>query len=986
MGKPSADPGRPSRGLLPPDDHGQLAQEPGLRRAGPHRGRAVVSKDRRVQGQSAAPAPPQGAGRPAAAAARDALPGLALRMEGPGRPSARVLPMAARPRHHLRQRPGPRDVLVAPAVHPAGGAAGGGDRRLGPEAPRRDGGRGRPPAVRLRSDHRGARAAGRHRLRVRDLCRAVPVLPLALPEPPEPEAPPPVRRRPGPGARHQVHRGDSPAGRPGAHARRDAMDPCDRAPAGLEPGRSAGLGRPRAAGCVVSLFLPGDRFSGGAGHRGPVFFSAEPVRLPRRDAPHQRRSRSDLLGLHGGSLRAAFLHVLPGCLPPEGTCARDRPDGGRRVGAPASRRPASDGPGLPVPAAGIPFPGLLAVLRQPRLPLHDSRAALPASGRRGRTGVPAEGGRRVAAGVRRAALCLDGHGGDRHLPRPPVVLQRGGVRVDGALPGAPRRWLVLRANVARRQQCRLGTGRQAVEELASGAPPATAPASRVFRQHGAGSIRHRGARGEGGRPATDTRAGPVRPERPHPGPRHRHPARSVRQRAGELAPARPPGGRRRARVLHLRHSAISGSMSRQRPIALAILFGAMATARAESGPGVLETAAAPRAEAAAGIGRFTTVVHGWAFLTSNRQGGRSGDQDFESQNHVMIVSSRPVGSWTLTLLGTFTAEPMTVPRQGAPALFQRGETYKDVLLVDRQHAHDLFVELGTLWSRGFAKRSRFRLYLAPWGEPAVGPTVYVHRLSASANPTAPLAHHNQDSTHISADVVTAALDMGPVSVEGSVFHGREPDENRWDIEQGSLDSYSGRIWMGPARGLRLQVSAARREHPEALEEGDQTRQTASIEYERTTTSGFVAAALISGRNLLEGGHEEWGNTLEATWKFAGKNTVYGRAEKVDRDLYELVNKSQRPETTPERRTSVDALTLGYLRDLNLLSEAETALGAGVTMYRFDDRLDPVYGDRPLSVQVFVRLRFGSKGAEHHHHAALPGVPARGATGIARPGG
>ena len=427
-------------------------------------------------------------------------------------------------------------------------------------------------------------------------------------------------------------------------------------------------------------------------------------------------------------------------------------------------------------------------------------------------------------------------------------------------------------------------------------------------------------------------------------------------------------------------------MSRQRPIALAILFGAMATARAESGPGVLETAAAPRAEAAAGIGRFTTVVHGWAFLTSNRQGGRSGDQDFESQNHVMIVSSRPVGSWTLTLLGTFTAEPMTVPRQGAPELFQRGETYKDVLLVDRQHAHDLFVELGTLWSRGFAKRSRFRLYLAPWGEPAVGPTVYVHRLSASANPPAPLAHHNQDSTHISADVVTAALDMGPVSVEGSVFHGREPDENRWDIEQGSLDSYSGRIWIGPARGLRLQVSAARREHPEALEEGDQTRQTASIEYERTTTSGFVAAALISGRNLLEGGHEEWGNTLEATWKFAGKNTVYGRAEKVDRDLYELVNKSQRPETTPERRTSVDALTLGYLRDLALLSEAETALGAGVTMYRFDDRLDPVYGNRPLSAQVFVRLRFGSKGAEHHHHAALPGVPARGAAGIARPGG
>ena len=200
-----------------------------------------------------------------------------------------------------------------------------------------------------------------------------------------------------------------------------------------------------------------------------------------------------------------------------------------------------------------------------------------------------------------------------------------------------------------------------------------------------------------------------------------------------------------------------------------------------------------------------------------------------------------------------------------------------------------------------------------------------------------------------------------------MFNGREPDENRWDIEQGTLDSYSGRVWFRPARGVLMQVSAARREHPEALEAGNQTRQTASIEYERTTHGGLLAIALIAGRNLLEDDQVEWGNTLEGTWTFMEKNTVYGRAESVDRDLYELVNKSQRPETVPPRRTAVSALTLGYLRDLPLLSEAETALGAGVTVYRFDDRLDPIYGERPLSAQVFLRLRFGSRGASHHHH-------------------
>ena len=387
--------------------------------------------------------------------------------------------------------------------------------------------------------------------------------------------------------------------------------------------------------------------------------------------------------------------------------------------------------------------------------------------------------------------------------------------------------------------------------------------------------------------------------------------------------------------------------------------------------------AVPRAAAGAdatGGGRFTLMMHGWAFLTSNRQGGDSGDQDFESQNHLMLVATRPAGKWTLTLLGTFTAEPLTVPRQGSPELFQRGETYKDVLLVDRQHPHDLFVQLAAEWSRDLTRRSRLRMYVAPWGEPAVGPTTYVHRLSASADPLAPLGHHNQDSTHISADVLTAGIDLGPWSAEGSIFHGREPDENRWDIEQGSLDSYSGRVWFRAAAGLRIQVSAARREHPEALEAGGQTRQTASIEYERMGPGGFVATTLVAGRNLLEGGLVEWGNTLEATWKFATKHTVYGRLERVDRDLFELLNKEQRPDSVPQRRTAVDALTLGYVRDLPLLVEAETGLGAGVTVYRFDDRLETAYGDRPLSAQLFLRLRFGSKGAEHHHHGELLAEP------------
>jgi hypothetical protein len=363
------------------------------------------------------------------------------------------------------------------------------------------------------------------------------------------------------------------------------------------------------------------------------------------------------------------------------------------------------------------------------------------------------------------------------------------------------------------------------------------------------------------------------------------------------------------------------------------------------------------------------MAHGYAFLTSNRQGGPSGSRDFESVNHYMVTTTRSWGGGSLSLLGTFTLEPATIRPEGSPLLFQRGETYAGVLLVDRQHPHDLFVQLAARWDRPLAHGTGFGLYLAPWGEPAVGPTAFPHRLSASENPIAPLAHHNQDSTHVSANVVTGGFSIPRATIEGSTFHGKEPDENRWDIDPGRIDSYSGRLTVRPFRGLAVQVSAARRQEPEAIEEGNQTRQTASVEWERTTENGFFAASLIVGRNLLPEG-TEWGNGVEATWKFRRRHFVFGRVESVDRDLFELVNKRQRPDFVAPQRTSVQAGTLGYVRNVPLLQEAESGLGAAVTLYRYDSILDPVYGSRPVSLHAFLRIRFGSQGGAaggaHHH--------------------
>jgi hypothetical protein len=359
---------------------------------------------------------------------------------------------------------------------------------------------------------------------------------------------------------------------------------------------------------------------------------------------------------------------------------------------------------------------------------------------------------------------------------------------------------------------------------------------------------------------------------------------------------------------------------------------------------------------------WMTMLHGYAFLTANRQGGPSGDREFESQNHLMTIAMRRWAGGKLSLLGTFSLEPATIPPRGSAELFQRGETYHNILLVDLQHPHDLFVELAAAWERPVGA-GKLRFYVAPVGEPALGPVAYPHRLSASENPTAPLSHHNQDSTHISYDVATVGFAASIFTLEASAFHGAEPDENRWNLEAGPLDSYSGRLTIRPVPELAFQVSAGHLEHPEAIEPGNQTRSSVSLTYQKSTPGGFFAASLIAGRNQAPEG-PEWGNLFEWTWRFAERNFFYGRLESVDRDLYELVHKTQRPEGVPRQRTQVQAATLGFVRNVPLLTEAETGIGADATHYRFPSRLDFVYGSNPISVHAFLRIRFGTHGGSH----------------------
>lgn len=366
--------------------------------------------------------------------------------------------------------------------------------------------------------------------------------------------------------------------------------------------------------------------------------------------------------------------------------------------------------------------------------------------------------------------------------------------------------------------------------------------------------------------------------------------------------------------------------------------------------------------------RWSLMVLGVARVGYNDQGGPSGDETLESSNWNMLHAGRGFGSGRLSLMLMNSLEPWTVPRRGSPELFQTGETFRGVPLVDRQHPHDFFMNLSATWRAPVGPDAAWWVQLAPVGEPAIGPAAFMHRASSGENPTAPLGHHWQDSTHITFNVVTAGFGWKGVALEGSAFHGREPDEDRWDIEGGRIDSAAGRLKLEFPSGWSAQASYAFLKEPEALEEGSSHRATASVHYGALGDRPF-AATFLWGRNAEEHGVSD-SLLAEAAWQMTRADHLYGRVEWVEKDrhLLEFKGAEVHPAVEVPEIAEIGALTVGYLRELLLQPALRVGVGADLTAYAFPSGLEPVYGDFPVSWHAFLRIRWGrAHGADHSGH-------------------
>jgi len=349
-------------------------------------------------------------------------------------------------------------------------------------------------------------------------------------------------------------------------------------------------------------------------------------------------------------------------------------------------------------------------------------------------------------------------------------------------------------------------------------------------------------------------------------------------------------------------------------------------------------------------GSWMLMLHGMADGVFDDQGGHRGGTKVFSDNMAMAMAMRPLGPGTFGLRAMMSAEPATIGKQGYPLLLQTGETADGrTPLIDRQHPHDLFMELAGSYSVSQAGRSVF-VYGGLPGEPAVGPPAFMHRFSGENLPVAPITHHWLDSTHITYGVVTLGAVVDRIKLEASAFRGREPDENRWNIETPRLDSHSFRLSANPTDDWAFQVSYGRIHSPEQLEpDVDQDRMTASAMREgRFAGTGRWEATLAWGEDRDRPGHVLGALSGEAALQAGDRHTLFARLEHVEKDDLFVA-----PDPRSGQVFDVGEVTAGYRYDFLRREHSVLGLGASVTLALVPGGLQGAYGDSPTSALVFL---------------------------------
>jgi hypothetical protein len=356
-------------------------------------------------------------------------------------------------------------------------------------------------------------------------------------------------------------------------------------------------------------------------------------------------------------------------------------------------------------------------------------------------------------------------------------------------------------------------------------------------------------------------------------------------------------------------------------------------------------------------GDWMTMWHALFNGVYDNQGGPRGDSKTFISGMAMAMAERQVDASTFGLRAMLSPDPF-MGAAGYPLLLATGETGDGrTPLVDRQHPHDLFMELAATYSYQLSKTSSAYVYAGLPGDPALGPSAFMHRASGLDNPEAPITHHWLDSTHITFGVLTAGVVLDTVKLEASTFRGREPDQFRYDIETPRFDSYSARASWNPTRELSMQVSWGHIASPEQLAPTvNENRVTASLSYTKLFHGGDIwATTLAWGRKCNSPGNVLDGYLAESELIFRNGITLFARAERLGND--ELLDRGEVVTgiVTPQPIFTVSKITAGGIYDFIRTEHMKIGLGGLASRYGIPDALKFEYGD-PTSYMIFARVK------------------------------
>jgi len=350
-------------------------------------------------------------------------------------------------------------------------------------------------------------------------------------------------------------------------------------------------------------------------------------------------------------------------------------------------------------------------------------------------------------------------------------------------------------------------------------------------------------------------------------------------------------------------------------------------------------------------GDWMVMAHGAVSTQYTNHDGPRGDDKIYATSMAMLSASKESNWGRFQLRSMFSLEPL-MRNRGYPNLFASGETADGEPLVDRQHPHDLFMELAGRVDVNLSETSGVFFYGGPVGEPALGPSAFMHRGSSAYNPEPPITHHWFDSTHITYGVATAGYFSPKVQLETSLFTGQEPDERRWNIEKPRFDSWSVRATLTPSPQWALQLSHGQLKQPEASHaDEDERRTTASVHY--ANGKGLSAMLAFAAKDRVPGDTlTAW--IAEANWDLDRHNTLFGRFENVRND--ELFPDHDAP--LHDQPFRVSKFQAGYAYRMPLAGPFELALGGSASAYAKPAALDAAYGKNPWGYTLFARLSVG----------------------------